>query len=207
MRHVLLASVAVLMLGATFPAFAQDNGDADANAAVGGVAGGAGGAALGFIIGGPIGAVIGGFSGATLGAATGVAASTVEYAGLHPVEPVYLDSVDVGFVVPPDVAIYPVEGDDNYGYIYANNRVWIVDLQSRALAMSPGYLVPQAAADYAVANPIGSVNMAGDVVVGYVLPSDVELIPIPESPTYSYVYINDQPVLVENGSRTVVYLR
>src|SRR5690606_29101808 len=91
MRHVLLASVAVLMLGPTFPAFAQDNGDADANAAVGGVAGGAGGAALGFIVGGPI------------GAATGVAASTVEYAGLHPVEPVYLDSVDVGFVVPPDV--------------------------------------------------------------------------------------------------------
>ncbi|HTN62775.1 MAG TPA: DUF1236 domain-containing protein, partial [Devosia sp.] len=152
--------------------------------------------------------VIGGFTGATLGAVTGVAASTVEYAGNHPVEPIYLDSgVDVGLVVPPDVAVYPVEGDDRYGYIYANDRVWIVDLQTRALVQSPGYLVPQVAADYAIANPVAPVSVTGDVIVGYVIPNDVVLTPIPDSRSYSYLYINDRPVLVDNNSRTVVYVR
>ncbi|MHA6731659.1 DUF1236 domain-containing protein [Devosia sp. A369] len=209
MRNWLSASAAVLLLCTTVPAFAQEsvNTETNANAAVGGVAGAGGGAAVGFMVGGPIGAVIGGFAGATLGAATGVAASTVEYAGNHPVEPIYFDSgVDIGLVVPPDVAIYPVEGDDRYGYIYANDRVWIVDLETRALVQSPGYLVPQSVADYAVANPIGSVNVAGDVVVGYAVPSDVVLNPIPDSRSYSYVYINDRPVLVENTSRTVVFV-
>ncbi|HTN64035.1 MAG TPA: hypothetical protein VL147_21185, partial [Devosia sp.] len=104
MKKLFLASATVLLLGTAMPVLAQDNvnTNADTNAAVGGTAGATGGAAVGFIIGGPIGAVIGGFTGATLGAVTGVAASTVEYAGNHPVEPIYLDSgVDVGLVVPP----------------------------------------------------------------------------------------------------------
>lgn len=205
MKKFIVASVAVLSLAAVTPAFAQS--DADANAAVGATAGGAGGAALGFVLGGPIGAVIGGFAGATIGAEAGVAASTIEYAGTHQVEPIYVDgSFDVGVVLPDSVIIHPVEGDDTYGYAYLNDRVWIVELETRTLVHSPGYLVPQASVDFALANPIGSVNVEGDVVVGYQLPADVELIPVPNTRTYAYTYINDRPVLVDNSTRAIVWV-
>ncbi|WDR02026.1 DUF1236 domain-containing protein [Devosia algicola] len=206
MKNILLATVAVLSLGAMTPAFAQTT--TDANATVGAAAGGSGGAALGFVLGGPIGAVVGGFAGATLGAEAGVAATTVEYAGSHPVDPIYIDGgVDVGATLPADVNIYPVEGDDKYGYVYANDRVWIVDLQSRALVQSPGYLVAQSTADFVVNNPVGSVNVDGDIVVGYQVPADVQLTAVPDDRTYSYAYINDRPVLVENSSRTVIWIK
>ena len=205
MKKFLMASVAVLSLAAMGPAFAQS--DADANAAVGATAGGAGGAALGFVIGGPIGAVIGGFAGATIGAEAGVAATTVEYASANQVEPIYIDgSLDVGVALPETVTIYPVEGDDTYGYVYLNDRVWIVELQTRTLVQSPGYLVPQASADFALANPVGSVTVDGDVVVGYQLPADVDLIPVPNTRTYAYTYINDRPVLVDNSTRAIVWI-
>lgn len=208
MKKLLLASVAMLSLAAAVPTFAQEvTTDADANAAVGAAGAGAGGAALGFVLGGPIGAVVGGFAGAVIGAEAGVAASTIEFAGNNPVEPIYIDGgLDVGVVVPETVTIYPVEGDPQYGYIYANDRVWIVNLADRTLVQSPGYLVAQSSADFAVANPIASANVTGDVVVGYVVPEDVELVPIPEDRSYSYVYVNDRPALVETGSRTIVWL-
>ncbi len=165
MKNLLLASVAVIALGA--PAFAQTTvtTDADTNATIGATSGGVGGAALGAVLGGPIGAVVGGFAGAVIGAEAGVEASTVEYATANPVDPIYIDgSVDVGFVVSQPVA------------------------------------------DYAIGNPVGSVTVDGDIVVGTVLPGDVEINAIPDSPTYSYVYVNDRPVLVENSSRTVVWV-
>jgi len=204
MNTILKASMAVLALAIATPAFAQ--GTVDANASIGATGGGAGGAALGFVVGGPIGAIVGGFAGAVLGAEVGVAATTVEFAAAHPVEPIYIDGADLGYVVPADVTIYPVTGDTKYGYVYANNRVWIVDLQSRALVQSPGYLVPQTAADYAIGNPVTSAAVEGDVVVGYVVPEGVELVTVPEDPTYSYVYVNDRPALVDNTTRAIVWI-
>ena len=195
MKNLLLASVAVIALGA--PAFAQTTvtTDADTNATIGATSGGVGGAAIGAVRGGPI------------GAEAGVEASTVEYATANPVEPIYIDGgVDIGFTVPADVTIHTIQGDDRYGYIYANDRVWIVDLETRALVQSPGYVVSQSVADFAVGNPVGSVTVDGDIVVGTVLPGDVQVNTIPDSPTYSYVYVNDRPVLVENSSRTVVWV-
>ena len=203
MKKLLLASVAALSLAAAVPAFAQD---ANAGAVVGATGGGATGAVIGGIIGGPIGAVVGGFAGATIGAEAGVAASSVDYAMAQPVEAIYFDgTADVGLVVPAEVTIYPIEGDDQFGYIYANDRVWIVDLETRTLVQSPGYLVPQASADFAVNNPIGSVNLDGDIVVGYVVPADVELTQVPDS-SYSYIYIGDRPALVDSSTRAVVWL-
>jgi hypothetical protein len=206
MKKLLLASVALVALGAA-PAFAQTTDKTETDAAVGAASGGLGGAAIGAVIGGPIGAVVGGFAGAVIGGEAGVQASTVDYATANPVDVIYLDGgLDVGYVVPADVTIYPIQGDPAYGYIYANDRVWIVDLESRALVQSPGYVVSQSVADYATGNPIGSVTVDGDVVVGKVLPSDVQITAIPDSSTYSYVYVNDRPVLVENSSRTVVWV-
>lgn len=211
MNKILLASVAALSLGLAMPAFAQDKvvgtqSEAEAGAVVGATGGGATGAVIGGILGGPVGAVVGGFAGATIGAGAGVEASTVEYATANPVEPIYFDgAANVGFIVPADVTIYPIEGDPLYGYIYANDRVWVVDLETRALVQSPGYLVPQASADFAIANPVASVEVEGDVVVGYVLPDGTELSVVPES-SYSYVYIGDRPALVDTSTRTVVWV-
>lgn len=209
MNKTLLASVAVLSLALAAPAFAQDaNAEVNANATVGAAGGGGTGAVVGAIVGGPIGAVIGGFAGAVIGAEAGVAATTVDYATAHPVSPVVIDgTANVGYVVPETVTINPVDGDPAYGYIYANGRVWIVDMNSRALVQSPGYVVSQASLDYAVNNPVGSVNAQGDVVVGTVLPGDVTLTAVPDDTAYGYVYLNDRPALVDMSSRTVVWVR
>lgn len=186
MKKLLLASMAALALGVAMPAYAQDvliGTEADVEA--------------GFV---------GGFAGASIGAETGIGAPIIDYAGAHPVEPIYLDGgVDIGYVVPPEITIYPVEADPAYGYLYANDRVWIVDLQSRTLVQSPGYLVTQTYVDYALANPIDPVTIEGDVVVGYVVPPDVALTPVPQS-SYSYVYIDGRPALVESTSRAVVWV-
>jgi len=205
MKKLLLASVAVLALGAVSPGFAQS--DADAGAAVGGAAAGATGAGVGFLLGGPIGAVIGGFTGAVIGAEAGIEATTIEYAAANPVDPIVIEGdVDVGYALPQEVTIYPVESDPNYGYVYANNRVWIVDNTSRELVYSPGFTVRQSSADFAIANPVESVTLEGDVTAGVVVPQEVELVAIPDDPTYSYVYVNDRPALVENNSRTIVWV-
>jgi hypothetical protein len=215
MKKILMASVAALSFAAIAPAMAQDKvvgveqsseADAEEGALVGGASGAAVGASVGAVVGGPIGAVIGGFAGATLGAGAGVQASSVEYAMAQPVEPIYLDtSLDVGYVVPADVTIYPIEGDPAFGYIYANDRVWIVDLESRAFVQSPGYLVPQTSADYVISNPIDPVELEGDVTVGYVVPDSVELVQVPDS-SYSYVYVGDRPALVDTQTRVIVQL-
>jgi hypothetical protein len=146
MKNLLLASVAVLALGAA-PAFSQDvviatDANQDADAAVGGAAGGATGAVVGGLIFGPIGAVIGGFAGASIGAEAGVQASSVDYVRLNPTEPVVLDTtVDVGYVVPETVVINPIQGDEKYGYFYTNDRAYFVDMSNRAVVYSPGTVV------------------------------------------------------------------
>lgn len=117
-------------------------GDAEANAAVGGAAGGATGAVVGGLVFGPIGAVIGGFTGATIGAAGGVETTSVEYVRLNPTEPVVIVStIEVGYVVPPEIVLHPIEGDATHGYFYTNDRVYFVDLNNRAVVYSPGIVV------------------------------------------------------------------
>jgi hypothetical protein len=206
MKKMLLASVAAISLGLAAPAFAQGTVDANAGATIGATGGGATGAVVGGLVGGPIGAVVGGFAGAVLGAEAGVATSTIDYASANPVDTIVIDgAVDIGYVVPENVTIYPVEGDAQYGYIYANGRVWIVDLTTRTLVQSPGYLVSQTSTDFAVANPVDPIEAQGDVVVGYVLPDGTTITPVPDDSYYGYVYIDGRPALVDSSSRTVVW--
>ncbi len=208
MQKLLLASVATLSLGLMVPAFAQDQGtNAEAGATIGAAGGGTTGAVVGGLLGGPIGAVVGGFAGAVIGAEAGIQTSTLDYVSANPVEPIYIDGqLDVGYAVPAGVTIYPAD-DPAYGYIYANGRVWIVDTASSTLVYSPGYVVSQSSADFATTNPIGEYNAQGDVVVGYVLPEDAVITPVPEDPYYGYVYVDGRPVLVDMSSRTVVWLQ
>jgi len=213
MKKILLATVATLSLAAALPTFAQDvvvgvepNPNAEAGATIGAAGGVTGGAVAGGLVGGPIGAVIGGFAGAVIGAEAGIATSSVDYAEANPVEPIYFDdSADIGYVLPADVVVYPIQGDPGYGYVYANDRVWIVDLQSRALVQSPGYLVPQTYTDYVLANPVDPVGVTGDVVVGEVLPDGTTISTIPDS-HYGYVYINDRPAMVDTSTNTVIWI-
>lgn len=206
MRKLLMLGVALAALGSAVPAMAQDNNNADA--AVGATAGGATGGTIGFLLGGPVGAIIGGWTGAVIGADAAVSADSVRYAGENPVDPIMLDTdIDVGFVVDEGVTIHPIEGDEQYGYFYANNRVYIVDLASREVVQSPGFLIPEDVVAYVEANPTASVTLEGDIGAGLQLDSDIEIAAIPDDPTYGYVYIEDRPALVDLDSRTVVWVR
>ncbi|WEK04063.1 MAG: DUF1236 domain-containing protein [Candidatus Devosia phytovorans] len=214
MKKILLATVATLSLAAAVPAFAQDvvvgvesTDNEAAGATIGATGGATTGAVAGGLVGGPIGAVIGGFAGAVLGAEAGVATASVDFASANPVEPIYFDgSADIGYVLPGDVVVYPIQGDPAYGYVYANDRVWIVDLQTRALVQSPGYLVPQTYSDYVLANPVDPIDPTGDLVVGEVLPDGSVIQTIPDSP-YGYVYYGDRPAMVDSRTNTVIWIQ
>jgi hypothetical protein len=199
MRKLLMASVALLTLSTAVPAMAQDS--AGAGAAVGATTGGT----IGFLLGGPVGAIIGGFSGAVIGGTVSEAA--VSYAGNHPVEQVYLDTdLDVGVKVSSDVKLYPIEGDDDLSYFYANGRVWIVSNASGEIVASPGYVVPESAVAYVKANPTASVTIEGDVSPGLVVDADVDIVDVPDARGYAYFYVDDRPALVDARSRTVIWI-
>jgi hypothetical protein len=66
--------------------------------------------------------------------------------------------------------------------------------------------VPQPARDYVIAHPSDPVVIEGDVAVGMPIPEDVELVPIPDSPDYAYVYVEKRPIIVSRKDRKVVYL-
>jgi hypothetical protein len=66
--------------------------------------------------------------------------------------------------------------------------------------------VPQPARDYVIAHPSDPVVIEGDVAIGTAVPEDVQLVPIPDSPDYAYIYIDKQPIIVSRKDRKVVYL-
>ena len=66
--------------------------------------------------------------------------------------------------------------------------------------------VPQSARDYVIANPADPVVIDGDLSQGYVVPENVVVRPIPESPGYGYIYVDGRPVIVSMENRQVVYL-
>jgi len=205
MRKLLMLGVALATLGTALPAMAQDS---DTDAAVGATAGGATGGTIGFLLGGPIGAIIGGWTGAVIGADAAVSADSIKFAGENPVEPVMLEGeITVGFVVPAEVTIHPIEGDDKFGYFYTNNRVYIVDLATRTVVQSPGFLIPEKVVAYVEANPTPSVTIDGELAAGLQLSGDIEIASIPDDMSYGYIYFDDRPALVDLGSRTVVWVR
>jgi hypothetical protein len=192
-------------LSVAMPAVAQDN---DADAAAGATVGAATGGTLGFFLGGPIGAIFGGFAGAVLGADAAVDEASIRFAGEHPVEAVVLEGdLDIGATLDADIEIHEIEGDDEFGYIYANNRVWIVDLESREIVHSPGFVVREDVIAFVEENELDPVEFEGELEAGLVLDADIEVAEIPDDPNFGYVYIDGRPVLVELDSRTVIWVR
>jgi uncharacterized protein YraI len=58
---------------------------------------------------------------------------------------------------------------------------------------------------YIQQNPVKTVYLNGEVVVGAAVPETVQLDPVPDY-SYDYVYVNGQPVLVDPQSRRIVYV-
>lgn len=58
---------------------------------------------------------------------------------------------------------------------------------------------------YVRQNPVETVYLRGETVVGATIPDTVVLTPVPES-EYAYLYLNGQPVLVETENRTIVHV-
>ena len=202
MRKLILATAAVLTLSTALPAIAQDS---DAVTGAGAAVGATTGGTIGFFVGGPLGAIIGGFTGAVIGGSVSEAAVT--YAGNNPVESVYLDTdLDVGVTVSSDVKLYPIEGEDDLSYFYANGRVWIVVTSTGEIVASPGYVVPESAIAYVKANPTASIEIDGDVEPGFVIDADVDVAEIPDARGYAYFYVDDRPALVDVRSSTVIWI-
>jgi hypothetical protein len=205
MRKFLALGVALATLSVAVPALAQDN---DSDAAAGATVGAATGGTLGFFLGGPIGAIFGGFTGAVLGADVAVDEASIRFAGEHPVEAVVLEGdLDIGASLGADIVIHEIEGDDEFGYIYANNRVWIVDLETREIVHSPGFFVREDVIAFVEENELDPIEFEGELETGLVLDADIEVAEIPDDPNFGYVYIDGRPVLVELDSRTVIWVR
>lgn len=226
MRKQLLASTAAIML-ATGVSQAQESGQFPANSPTaeqatqdgdqitnstnenmdtGVAAGGATGAIAGAVVGGPVGAVVGGFAGAMLGAAASVPEPAVDYVVANPVEPVMIEGdLGEGSVIRSDAVLAPIPDYPEYAYVYVNGRPVIVRADSREVVYSPGYVIPPQTVTYVQENPVDPVAI-GTVEVGTTVPADVQLVEIPMDPAYAYVYTDRGPVLVNQGSRTVVWI-
>jgi hypothetical protein len=75
------------------------------------------------------------------------------------------------------------------------------------LGASVGAGVSTSAEEYARRHRQASITFEGDLQPGYkVVPGKVRLYEIPSEPHYSYIYVNDQPVLVDNRTDTVVWV-
>ena len=76
-----------------------------------------------------------------------------------------------------------------------------------AIGATTGVVVdpPETARTYVADNPMDPVYLEGEVVVGAQVPQEVAVQTIPDY-EYEYVYINGQPVLIEPGSREIVYV-
>ncbi len=67
------------------------------------------------------------------------------------------------------------------------------------------YVPPRLVRTYIATNPLETVWLEGSLMVGAGLPDNIQTIPVPGS-RYDYAYVNDYPVLVDPGTRRVVYV-
>ncbi|NVP54820.1 DUF1236 domain-containing protein [Mycoplana rhizolycopersici] len=212
MKKVLIAGVALVIAG-TAMAHAEEK---KPNPAIGAATGGATGALTGALIGGPVGAAIGGVAGATLGAAASVPQEARTYVIEHPVEPVILDGpVSAETRLREDVVLTPIPEHPDLGYVYVENRPVIVRTNDRQViyvddvqttgSIAPA--VPETTITYIERHPVGPVVLEGPVAAGTVVPDDVDIVAVPDSPDYGYIYVDERPVLIERSSRKVLWVR
>lgn len=66
--------------------------------------------------------------------------------------------------------------------------------------------VPAPAREYVIAHPVEPVVIEQDVTVGYVVPETVVVQPIPDTPEFGYIYVEQRPVVVDLNTRKVVHI-
>ena len=74
------------------------------------------------------------------------------------------------------------------------------------LGAGVGSGVSDDAVTYARAHHEESVSYDGDIRPGYRVGHGLHMYAVPNDEKYSYVYVNDRPVLVDNGTNTVVWV-
>ncbi|MDX8467866.1 DUF1236 domain-containing protein [Mesorhizobium sp. VK23B] len=97
----------------------------------------------------------------------------------------------IAVVTPPADDVY--SQDDYTGAIVASDPV------------DPIARPPAEVGTYVTTHRVEPVYLEGEVVTGAVLPDTVELREIPDY-NYRYVYVNNQPALVDPGTRRIVYV-
>ena len=211
MRKILIAGAALALIGAT--AAHADDRDKEV---LGGAAGGAAGAAAGAVVGGPVGAVVGGVVGLAIGAEAAVPEDARVYVMENPTAPVVLDgqlTADTRF--DDTVALTPIPQHPDLAYVYVDNRPVIVRSDSRQVVYAPEVEttasisgdIPEATITYVERHPVEPVVLEGPVQAGTVIPDTVQIVEVPESPSYGYVYVDQRPVLVDRSTREVVWVR
>ncbi|RRI02702.1 DUF1236 domain-containing protein [Mesorhizobium tamadayense] len=98
---------------------------------------------------------------------------------------------DIAVVAPPTDEVYTQ--DDYTGAIVASDPI------------EPIARPPAEVGTYVTTHRVAPVYLEGEVVTGAVLPDTVELREIPDY-NYRYVYVNNQPALVDPGTRRIVYV-
>jgi len=213
MYRILMAGVAIALAGAT-TVHAEERKN---NPALGAATGGAAGAITGGVIGGPVGAAIGGVAGATLGAAASVPQDARTYVVANPVEPVMLEGpVTPRHRIAQSVPLTPIPDHPDLAYVYVDNRPVIVRASDRQVLYVEGGVettgsitatVPDTTVTYIERHPVGPVVLEGPVEMGTVIPDSVDLVAVPDSPDYGYIYVEQRPILVDRSSRKVVWVR
>lgn len=211
MRKILIAGAALALIGAT--AAHADDRDKEV---LGGAAGGAAGAAAGAVVGGPIGAIVGGVAGFAIGAEAAVPEDARIYVMENPTPPVVLQgqvTADTRF--DDTVVLTPIPDHPDLAYVYVDNRPVIVRTDSRQVIYAPEVEatasispdIPETTITYVERHPLEPVILEGPVEAGMVIPQSVEIVEVPESPSYGYIYVDQRPVLVDRNSREVIWVR
>ncbi|NKB80109.1 DUF1236 domain-containing protein [Ochrobactrum daejeonense] len=136
-----------------------------------------------------------------------------DYVIANPSDPVVIEGeISDGYVIPDVVAIHPIPDNPDFGYIYVDGEPVIVSMRNREVVYyvdepNAGPPVPDEVVTYIEANPVDPVVIDGPLAEGMVIPEDVPLVVVPDQPTYSYVYVEDRPALIETGTRRVVWLK
>ena len=211
MRKILMAGAALALIGVT----AAHADDADKEV-LGGTAMGAAGATAGAVVGGPVGAVVGGVVGFAIGAEAAVPEDARVYVMENPTPPVVLDgqlTADTRFN--DTVALTPIPEHPDLAYVYIDNRPVIVRTDSRQVIYAPEVEttasisadIPETTITYVERNRLEPVMLEGPVEAGVVIPDTVQIVEVPENPNYGYIYVQDRPVLVDRGTREVIWVR
>lgn len=104
---------------------------------------------------------------------------------------------------PADAGIAVVEQPDDSDY--SDNYTGAIISAEPVEPVEPIARPPAEVGTYISTHRLDPVYLDGEVVTGATLPDSVELREIPDY-DYRYVYVNNQPALVDPGTRRIVYV-